>query len=488
MKKGLLHLIGLGLCTSLAFGAGGSSGIFTDPAGDAVIRRTDVGNDAPLPAGFVPIDLLSVHLEGWAPSNPTTDPYSGMVVTNDANFVRIQIILAGLVSPPGPLGLQGIYDPYEFGSRPLYGYIEIDIDNDKNTGGDLTPQANNRYLANVGRFGMSPRGSISERMVREAEDRDTTFFSDPQFEWSGAEFSLFMCGCFDPTIVSQDGNQDSIFDPGETWVLGGRFFERMESFHTASSLFGGSDFGFFDPIVDLQFAHDKASDQTTVTLVYPITNAGAAMLAGEAEQPIDLSLLNQTSIEEAIDDLITNAQDATGPLGILVDNWSNAQTTDFRRPRQWDTHAIIGTAPTIADPSALYIWTDTGFDEVFGDLNNDDLNDSADTDIIIETIDDEDGSSDDADGTIDGKVTIPNFGFAFNLTDLNGDGVISIDDIQQPACPADMNSDGVLDFFDVSAFISAFGSQNPNADFNGDGLFNFFDVSAFLSAFANGCS
>jgi hypothetical protein len=55
------------------------------------------------------------------------------------------------------------------------------------------------------------------------------------------------------------------------------------------------------------------------------------------------------------------------------------------------------------------------------------------------------------------------------------------------ACPADLNGDGSLNFFDVSAFLSAFATQDPAADFTGDGSFNFFDVSAFLSAFAAGC-
>ncbi len=54
-------------------------------------------------------------------------------------------------------------------------------------------------------------------------------------------------------------------------------------------------------------------------------------------------------------------------------------------------------------------------------------------------------------------------------------------------CPADLNGDGNLDFFDVSAFLTAFNAMDPIADFTGDGAFNFFDVSAFLSAFSSGC-
>ena len=54
-------------------------------------------------------------------------------------------------------------------------------------------------------------------------------------------------------------------------------------------------------------------------------------------------------------------------------------------------------------------------------------------------------------------------------------------------CQPDLTGDGQLNFFDISAFLTAFSSQDPVADFTGDGLFNFFDISAFLSAFSAGC-
>lgn len=54
-------------------------------------------------------------------------------------------------------------------------------------------------------------------------------------------------------------------------------------------------------------------------------------------------------------------------------------------------------------------------------------------------------------------------------------------------CPADLNDDGELNFFDVSAFLTAFNAMDPIADFNDDGQFNFFDVSAFLTAYQTGC-
>ena len=54
-------------------------------------------------------------------------------------------------------------------------------------------------------------------------------------------------------------------------------------------------------------------------------------------------------------------------------------------------------------------------------------------------------------------------------------------------CVADLTGEGILDFFDISAFLSAFASNDPIADFTGEGIFDFFDVSAFLSAFSAGC-
>ncbi len=56
-----------------------------------------------------------------------------------------------------------------------------------------------------------------------------------------------------------------------------------------------------------------------------------------------------------------------------------------------------------------------------------------------------------------------------------------------PPCQADLTGDGMLNFFDVSAFLAAYGQHDPAADFTGDGQYNFFDVSAFLAAYGAGC-
>ena len=54
-------------------------------------------------------------------------------------------------------------------------------------------------------------------------------------------------------------------------------------------------------------------------------------------------------------------------------------------------------------------------------------------------------------------------------------------------CLADLNGDSVLSFEDLLAFLMAFGGLDPVADFTEDGYFDFFDISAFLSAFSAGC-
>jgi len=482
------------ISTTITFAAGSKSGIWIDAQNDAVIRRTDLDNNATLPAGFVPIDLLSVSLEGWLPNAPTSDLYTGNIIQGDADFVRVQVVIDGLVSPPGPIGLSGFpYNPYLFGDRPITGFIEIDIDDQKNSGGELMPIAINRYLANVARFGLSPESSISERMAQNGTDLDTDFFSEPEFERSGAELSLILCGCFSPTIVSQNGNSDSIFDWGETWVVEGPFFERFESFESQSGLFGPSSFGMFDPITALQFDHDPILDTTTITLVFPITNAGAALQAGQPEQPIDSSLWNHTSIEEALDDLIFGANtivgsgDTENALRVLTSDWQDEHYDDFREPSSWDVTALIGTAPTTPQPASFYVWTDTGFDEIHADLNLDELNNALDAQTLQDYVYDNDGGALDADNIVNGEVAIIDFGLKFHYYDLNYDGLVTETDLPNAPCTADFFKDGVLNFIDVSTFLSLFAAQDLQADLNDDESLNFLDVSAFLILYGIGC-
>jgi hypothetical protein len=75
-----------------------------------------------------------------------------------------------------------------------------------------------------------------------------------------------------------------------------------------------------------------------------------------------------------------------------------------------------------------------------------------------------------------------------SFTQFDGVGVNRVASLTSSgSCPADLTGDGTLDFFDVSAFLSAYNAMNPIADFTDDGVFDFFDVSAFLSAYNAGC-
>lgn len=60
-------------------------------------------------------------------------------------------------------------------------------------------------------------------------------------------------------------------------------------------------------------------------------------------------------------------------------------------------------------------------------------------------------------------------------------------DCHSEPCPADYTFDGSLDFFDISAFLTLYTDNLPQADFNEDGSLDFFDISAFLAAFQSGC-
>ncbi|MBO6512365.1 MAG: hypothetical protein JJ974_00180 [Phycisphaerales bacterium] len=67
------------------------------------------------------------------------------------------------------------------------------------------------------------------------------------------------------------------------------------------------------------------------------------------------------------------------------------------------------------------------------------------------------------------------------------DWVAGVETITIVACRPDLNTDGQLDFFDISAFLTAFSNQDPVADWNNDGFFDFFDISGFLQSYSNGC-
>lgn len=73
-----------------------------------------------------------------------------------------------------------------------------------------------------------------------------------------------------------------------------------------------------------------------------------------------------------------------------------------------------------------------------------------------------------------------------NIQTSDGDGTVTLTGTVCD-CLADFHQDCQLNFLDVSAFLQAYGDQNPIADINGDGAFNFIDVSQYLQDYALGC-
>lgn len=492
-------LIAAWLCAAPALAGGGSTATYTDPAGDAVIRRTDVSNSAPLhPEGVLP-DLLQATLMGWQTPTPTTDPYSGTPRAGEgASLFRLDLTFAGVVNPPGPLGLGGTtFNPFAFGPSPVYGFFELNMDRERDTGGELGGAAQSRYLANVGRFGTLPESSISHRAVRWSQEIDSDFSTGPQFERSGAEWALTLCGCHNVTVVAQGGDGDGVFEAGETWIVRSRFFKRSGGFQGASGMFGGTAPGLYDPQVELRFSHDTQTDQTTVSLVWALNAAGAAALAGQPQQPYDQSIIsgNHASIAEGLRDIIIGAQGGnggplTGPVHTLTIGWASESHTDedILDPTRWRVSALFGM-PAAEEGAALFVWTDTGFDEVLGDCDSDGLMDIDDWTFLGAVIDANDGGPFDLDGAANGIVTV-GLGATWSFFDLDSDGLIDQDDLDLilipiEECPADWDRNGVHDVADIFAFLTAWFAGD--ADFDGEGGTGVLDIFAFLSAWFAGC-
>ncbi len=466
-----------------------------DATGDAVFRRTDPGNDGPLHPMASPLDLIEIHLASWAPNNPGSDPYSGSVVPNGTgDFLRLQLFLAGVVNPPGPLGLGGFpYDPFRFGVTPIYGFVELDLDKDENTGGELDASALHRPLANVARFASVPEGVVGTRIARCASDLDSNFSTTPQYERTGQDFSLNLCGCFDVTTVETFGDIDGSFDAGDTWIVQGRFFQRAGGFTEASGMFGGSFFGSYDPMVNLRFEHDCQSDETTVTLVYPLTMAGAAALANEPEQPIDLDVSNHTSVIEALDDIIIGAGGPLfGPTAVLTSEWNGDDPADFLKPIDWLVTAIIGI-PYSTPQAELYVWTDVAGDLNIGDFDSSQIVTHADRQELAQQLASLDGGPTDADAITNGIFQIANPGYDFSLFDIDGDMNIDAGDslAMNLKCDADANSDGFVNVDDLSYVLFRLGANGSpgliDGDANTDGITDVNDISFVLFRLGSLC-
>jgi len=478
---------GCWLSLALILAPSAAAQVFTvlpDAVGDQQLRRFDAGaNDPVNPASVLP-DLVAVKIAGWVPSGPGLSAFSGsQIEVRDAEVVRIDVLFQGLINPPGPLGLglTGSFDPYRFGQSPVYGFIDFDADENKDTGGELTLPAQLRYLANVARFGRIPDSSIGERAARFGSQVDTNYETAPYYERSGADFAIAMCGCWEAEIVQQGPNQNGIFEAGETWYLRGRFFERSRGYAEPSLMSGGTGGGLYDPVTTVRFHHDLGSGQTILTLVEALTMDGAAILRGQPTQGVDFSAGNHTSVEEGVADLIFNWNRGSGLSELLVEDWEDREPEDALRATKWEVTALVGTSHT--DPlGTLYAWTDTGFDEVAGDTNGDGYANQSDEDALRAHIYANDGQQDDADGVKNGVIEIIDFGPMFNIFDLDYNGLVEGEDLWFYGHRADINSDGMVNLFDLVKFQDYFVSGNLAADFDLNERLDIFDFLSFADA------
>jgi len=165
---------------------------------------------------------------------------------------------------------------------------------------------------------------------------------------------------------------------------------------------------------------------------------------------------------------LRNFDDQTGFTWASV--WYSLGVLDSRVNNEWTTYKII-----IEDTATLDLpagWRGSGAEDP--DTFEPILPEGRTFASVLEQVDE-----------ITFTTFVPGFFFGFTNFDVQVDN-ITVRSIGAP-CPADLTGDGDLNFFDVSAFLSAFSASDPSADFTGDGSFNFFDVSAFLTAFSAGC-
>jgi hypothetical protein len=483
------------LGAAAAVAGGGGSTTWTDPRWDNSPRRTDSTNNGPLIPGARLPDLLSVTLSAWQSPTASTNPYNGSVVSGSGPFhlFRLDVVFDGLVNPPGRMGDNSTfpYEPAKFGDHPVLGFLEIDVDEDKSTGGELGPAAASRYLANVARFGRLPKGSIGERAAIWGTDLQLPFAQSPQFRRSGADFVLSLCGCYNPEIISEGGNGNQRFDAGETWIVRAPFFQRSGGYTEASFAFGGSSgmAGTYDPQVNLRFSHSTLTDRTTITLVYALTMIGAGQLAGQPPQGWNFNVADQTSVYEGLRDVVEAAPFVPfgTPAYTLSERWIGRNVNNYLDPAEWEVFALFGTAYETPQDGA-YVWTDTGVNETPGDVDGSGTLDGSDKARVRQKIVEYDAGPLDGDGYIgeNGSVQIIGFGANFCLYDIDGNGLIDDMDVRT-YCIGDFNLDGRLNIQDFTAFLNAFNNGETRVDLNHNGMLEIGDFAEFLNAFNSGC-
>lgn len=476
-----------------------------DGVGDAAIRRIDFGADAPTGSESSNIpDIVSYQLGAWQPANPATSLYGGMW-SNGGQFVRFDLVLNGLVNPPGPINqVSPTYDPFYYGPSPLIGFVEFNIDQDVNTGGELDfPEF--RYLANLGRFGgIVDHADWRDRAAVCGTDIDQDFMTAPFVDRSGEEFHIAFSGDTVLAVTRRIGDDDDTFEPGEAWSVTANWLHRAHSFERFSS--AGND-GIYEPQAEFLFQHAIEIDQTIITMIFPLTNAAAAdalELSTESNNGVDS---DQASIQEGLSNLTQSVMAV--PIGDptrlepefqAIRPWENQSAAAFLDPASWEVNIIVGMPYTTMDAfGALYAPTDVMPSPIVGDFDGDGIVKQADVQAFDSFLEDMDGLVGvDADLSIDGAVTLVGFGPNFCVYDINYDGVIDTQDRKQIVIMGDVNLDLKVNVEDLEEFVTLLlnSATEPDpivtdftrdkfirANFFVDGVINGKDIQGFVDRF-----
>lgn len=483
--------------------------VFSEPVADAVIRRTDIGNDGPVDPGLHRLpDVIETRLGTFSPAAPHLDRFNGSWDSN-GQYMRFDMVFDGLVNPPGPLSLEKnfpVYEPFLYGPNPAFGYVEFDMDANPDTGGELS-DTEYRYLGNVGRFGGLPSDArFLDRAAVTAADCDENVLTAPYVERSGEEFHLALTGEEIDSIsikTEMPGGNPMVFEDGETWVLEGDFFHRAHGFEDyAFTCFDRP--GRYKPEVKLQFKHDVLTERTTVSLVYPLTNAADAALQspGTPVEPNDGCEDNQNSVEEALEDLQISAEfadpwDRMQPDFALIAGWEFNVVANLLVPENWPSFGLVGTAyEQLQGPFERFIWTDAWPNPLPGDFDGSGVRDAADVALLIDFIAANDGVpgvDDDGNGS-NGVILWRQFSRSFTVFDTNYDGIVELNDA---VIMGDMDLNQAVEFDDVDDFVQALLTPDLYAgthggvtgvtrgDINSDLSLDAADIAGFLNILLN---
>lgn len=468
--------------------------VYNDAAGDAVIRRTDIGALGVVdPIAHRLPDLRRLTIGSWKPNNPAQDLYTGQWDESSNNrFLRVDIEFTGLVNPPGSLPFEWGFNPFEFGPHPVFGFIEMDADRSADTGGEIAfPEI--RYLGNGARFGgiADDRSELRNRFARGGEDFDGNCAAGRDIEYSGEEFHIALLRSQYTDHRVAVGDADSQFEAGETWLLDGTWFHRAHGFEPFS-LCGSEP---YQPPCTLRWSHSTGNDITTVTLVFPLNNRAARDMRGDSSvEPFDCNPLNQASVQEVLEDLTSSGgywKSRPRDCKKIITGWDDVEPAQCLRPRQWEINVLLATSYAEKAGGDGFVWSDIYPNAAFGNVNGDSSLDIEDFLDLYDFVRLHDGGDRDADGVVNGQVYLIDYADNFSVFDLNYDGIIDADDVALLRDAGDMDGDHDVDIDDWRWFSlclsGPWGGIAPEcaaADIDLDGDVDLRDVQRFLNHFS----